>query len=84
MYITYSTVQQHVDIHCLHYAYGGTVVEAWVQSRQLGTHKHFFFSQELFNGYVCITPHFIGLCEGWYSKFPWLSCDSSFYHKGTI
>jgi len=30
------------------------------------SHKHF------------IMKPYIGLCVGWYSKFPWSSCDSSF------
>ena len=44
------------------------VTVAWVsimQSRQLGTHKHFnAYSHKALNGYFCITPPFIGLCEG--------------------
>ena len=43
------------------------VIVAWVsivQSRQLGTHKHFYaYSHGALNGYFYITPHFIGLCE---------------------
>ena len=35
----------------------------------------YVFSHEALNGYFCITPHFNGLCEGWYSK---LFCDSFF------
>ena len=82
---TLSTLQQ-VDIFIAHSM--PVVVVAWVsivQSRQLGTHKHFYvYSHEALNGYFCIALHFIGLCEGWYSRFPWLSCDSYFYYKGTI
>ena len=74
------TLQQHVDIFIAHSM--PVVIVAWVsivQSRQLGTHKHFYaYSHEALNGYFCITLHFIGLCELWYSRFPWLSCDCSF------
>ena len=46
-------------IHC----YTLPEVVVWVsivQSRQLGTHKHFYvYSHEALNGYFCITPHSI-------------------------
>ena len=77
---TVPTLQQHVDIFIAHSM--PVVIVAWVsivQSRQLGTHKHFYaYSHGALNGYFCITPHFIGLCEGWYSRF---SCDCSFITK---
>ena len=47
------------------------VAVAWVsivQSRQLGTHKHFYlYSHEALNGYFCITPR---LCEADFLGFP--------------
>ena len=65
------TLQQHVDIFIAHSM--PVVIVAWVsivQSRQLGTHKHFYaYSHGALNRYFCITLHFIGLCEGWYSRF---------------
>ena len=74
------TLQQHVDIFIAHSM--SVVIVAWVsivQSRQLGTHKHIYaYSHGALNGYFCITLHFIGLCEGWYSRF---SCDCSFITK---
>ena len=68
---TLPTLQQHVDIFIAHPM--PVVIVAWVsiaQSRQLGTHKHFYaYSHEALNGYFCITRQFIGLCKSWYSSF---------------
>ena len=63
---TFTFLQQHVDVFIARSM--PVVIVAWVsfvQSRQLGTHKHFYaYSYEALNGYFCITPHFVGLCEG--------------------
>ena len=61
-------------IHCSLHA---MVILAWVSI--VHSHRHFYtYSHRALNGYFCITLHFIGLCEGWYSRFSWLSCDCSF------
>ena len=63
-------------IHCSLHACGNSGLGFYCA---LGTHRHFYaYSHRALNGYFCITPHFIGLCEGWYSRFSWLSCDCSF------
>ena len=65
------TLATYSTTTCVYIAHSmPVVVVAWVSIVQ--------------SGYFCITLHFIGLCEGWYSRFPWLSCDCSFYYKGTI
>ena len=65
---TLPTLQQHVDIFIAHSMAVARV--SIVQSRQLGTHKKIYvYSHKALNGYFCITLHFIGLYEDWYSRF---------------
>ena len=66
-------------IHCSLYDCGDSSLGSYCAIQTIRYPQAFYaYSHEALNGYFCIIPYFIGLCEGWYRRFPWLSCDCSF------